>query len=369
MRFKIAVLPGDGIGEEIIPESVKVLNKIGSKFEHEFVLDYGNIGGNAIDSDGTPLPAETLKLCEDSDGILFGAVGGPKWDDMNAKVRPEDGILTLRKSMELFANLRPVKIFPALSSASPLKEELVKDVDMVILRELTGGLYFAQPKKRWVDDGQRHGIDTLQYSEFEISRILRVGFELAKTRRSKLTSADKANVLQTGRLWRELAIEISNDYPEVELDHIYVDNLAMQLISQPGRFDVIVTENTFGDILSDEAGVLIGSLGMLPSASLAYSKDESKQYRVGLYEPIHGSAPDIAGQGKANPLAMIMSFAMMLKYSFNMQEDSVLVENAVQAVLSKGLRTADISDGADKIVSTQDMGKAVIEELKNLSGS
>ena len=352
MKFKIAVLPGDGIGGEIIPESVKVLNKIGSKFEHEFVFNYGEIGGNSIDANGTPLPSETLKLCEDSDRILFGAVGGPKWDDMNAKVRPEDGILSLRKSMELFANLRPVKIFPALSSASPLKEDLVKDVDMVIVRELTGGLYFSQPKKRWVADGQRYGIDTLEYSEFEISRILRVGFELAKTRRSKLTSADKANVLQTGRLWRELAIEISKDYPEVELDHMYVDNLSMQLI-----------ENTFGDILSDEAGVLIGSLGMLPSASLAYSKDESKSNRVGLYEPIHGSAPDIAGKSIANPIGIILSAALMLEYSFGLFKEAEAINQAVNTVLENGYRSADITSEKGKFISTSEMGDLVAENI------
>ena len=363
MRCKIAILPGDGIGGEIIPESIKVLNKIGLKFEHEFLFDYGNIGGNAIDKMGVPLPRETLKLCEDSDAILFGAVGGPKWDDMNAKYRPEDGILSLRKSMELFANLRPVKIFPALISSSPLKSELIGDVDMMIVRELTGGLYFSQPKKRWVSDGQRYGVDTLGYSESEIDRILRVGFELAKTRRSKLTSADKANVLETSRLWRELAVEISKDYPEVEIDHMYVDNLSMQLISQPGRFDVIVTENTFGDILSDEAAVLIGSLGMLPSASLAYSDNKSKDKRVGLYEPVHGSAPDIAGKSIANPIGAILSVALMLGYSFSLFKEAEAINRAVNVVLDMGYRSADIASRKEKSISTSEMGDLITEYI------
>ena len=269
MKASIAVLPGDGIGPEVINESIKILEAVGNRFGHDFQIESGRVGGNAIDDFGTPLPQETIDTCNASDAILFGAVGGPKWDDPNADVRPEDGILAIRKSLGLFANLRPVKVYPTLINSSPLKPEVLKGVDMLVLRELTGGLYFGKPKKRWNTSRGRRGVDTLKYTESEIVRILQVGFELAMERRKKLTSVDKQNVLESSRLWREIAIELGQDYPEVELEHILVDNAAMQLIRNPSDFDVIVSENTFGDILTDEASVLSGSMGMLPSASLS----------------------------------------------------------------------------------------------------
>ena len=330
MEFSITVLPGDGIGPEVIGEAVKALDAVGSRFGHHFDLRYGRIGGNAIDDFGTALPDDTAELCEGSEAILFGAVGGPKWDGLDATVRPEDGILAVRKGLGLYANLRPVKVFPAIVRSSPVKAELLEGVDMMIVRELTGGLYFSRPKKRWsTPRGRRRGVDTLRYSEEEIERILRVGFELARVRRRRLTSCDKANVLESSRLWREVAIEVSGDYPDVELEHIYVDNLAMQIVRQPARYDVIVSENTFGDILSDVAAVLAGSLGMLPSASVpglpAPSERSPQDGRtaLGLYEPVHGSAPDIAGQGIANPIGTVLSVAMLLRHSFGLEEEAL----------------------------------------------
>ena len=264
MDFRIAVLPGDGVGPEVIAEAAKVMDAVGERFGHSFGVSYGTVGGAAIDQLGTPLPEETTAICKNADAVLFGAVGGPKWDDPQAKVRPEDGILAIRKSLGLFANLRPVKVFPAIINASPVKPHLLKGVDMLVVRELTGGLYFASPKRRWRTSRGRRSVDTLRYTEKEIERILRVGFELARGRRKLLTSVDKANVLESSRLWREIAIEVSEDYPDVELEHMFVDNASMQIIRSPAHFDVIVTENTFGDILTDEASVLAGSLGMLP---------------------------------------------------------------------------------------------------------
>ena len=355
MDFSIAVLPGDGIGPEVIAEAVKVMETVGRKFGHSFELSYGRIGGNAIDEFGTPLPDETLAMCRDTDAILFGAVGGPKWDDPRAKTRPEDGILAVRKGLGLFANLRPVKVDPALINSSPIKPQVLKGVDMIIVRELTGGLYFAKPKKRWENSRGRRGVDTLRYTEQEIERILRVGFELAQGRRKLLTSVDKANVLETGRLWREMAVEVSKDYPDVELEHILVDNASMQLIRQPAHFDVIVAENTFGDILTDEASVLSGSMGMLPSASLAGLPKAGGRGRraVSLFEPIHGSAPDIAGQGIANPIGTILSMAMMLRYSLGLNDEAAAVEQSVEGVLAEGYRTADIAgDGEDRVTTT-----------------
>ena len=350
MEASIAVLSGDGIGPEVISESVKVLEAISYKFGHTFKLGSGPIGGNAIDNHGSALPKETLSICNESDAILFGAVGGPKWDDPSNNVRPEDGILAIRKSLGLFANLRPVKVYPSLINSTPLKPEFLEGVDMLVLRELTGGLYFGKPKKRWSTKRGRRGVDTLKYTEGDIKRILEVGFKLAKGRRNKLTSVDKQNVLESSRLWREIAIELSHQYPEVELEHILVDNAAMQLIRNPASFDVIVSENTFGDILTDEASVLSGSMGMLPSASLsALPGEKGSKKGIGLYEPIHGSAPDIAGQGIANPIGSILSTAMMLRLSFGLEEEAKAIENAADSVLSEGYRTADISsDGGDK---------------------
>ena len=360
MKASIAVLPGDGIGPEVISESIKVLEASGNRFNHDFEIESGRVGGNAIDDYGTPLPQETSDTCKDSDAILFGAVGGPKWDDPNADVRPEDGILAIRKSLGLFANLRPVKVYPALINSSPLKPEFLEGVDMMVLRELTGGLYFGKPKKRWNTSRGRRGVDTLKYTESEIERILRVGFELAMERRKKLTSVDKQNVLESSRLWREIAIEVGKDYPEVELDHVLVDNAAMQLIRNPSDFDVIVSENTFGDILTDEASVLSGSMGMLPSASLSSLPGKSgRRTKVSLYEPIHGSAPDIAGKGIANPIGCILSTAMMLRLSFGMNAEADAIEKSVDAALAEGYRTADIASDGGSEVNTSTMGNVI----------
>ena len=362
MNFSITVLPGDGIGPEVVAEAVKVMNAVGRRFGHSFNASYGRVGGNAIDDFGTPLPDETVEMCKDTDGILFGAVGGPKWDDPRAPTRPEDGILAIRKSLGLFANLRPVKVYPQLINASPIKPHLLEGVDMIIVRELTGGLYFAEPKERWeTDEGKRRGVDTLHYTEEEIDRIVRVGFELAQSRRKRLTSVDKANVLETGRLWREIATEISADYPNVELEHVLVDAASMQLISNPAHFDVIVAENTFGDILTDEASVLAGSMGMLPSASLSGlpKPGDDGPRPVSLYEPIHGSAPDIAGKGIANPIGTILSMASMLRYSLGLDAEADAVEQSVEGVLAEGYRTPDISGDGGEQRGTTDMGDII----------
>lgn len=361
MQFNVAVLPGDGVGPDVINEAVKVLDAVGSRFGHLFDVVHGKIGGNAIDEFGTALPDETSEICHDADAVLFGAVGGPKWDDLGAKTRPEQGILALRKDMDLFANLRPVKAYPELVDSSPVKANLLRNVDMLIVRELTGGLYFSLPKRRWTTSRGRRGVDTLKYTEQEIERIVRVGFELARDRRKLLTSADKANVLESSRLWREVTTELAAEYPDVDLEHIYVDNLAMQLIRNPGHFDVIVSENTFGDIISDEAAVLAGSLGMLPSASLAGvpTREQGGRRPSALYEPIHGSAPDIAGQGIANPIGTILSLAMLLRYSLGLNEEAAAVEQSIDGVLTEGYRTSDIATGGGDVVSTSGMGDIV----------
>ena len=361
MELKIAVLPGDGIGPEVIAEAVGVLEAVGRRFGHSFDLETGRVGGNAIDDFGTPLPDETVELCLRSDAILFGAVGGPKWDDPNAETRPEDGILAIRKNLGLFANLRPVKVYPSLINASPIKPALLEGVDMIVLRELTGGLYFARPKRRWTTKTGRRGVDTLRYTEREIERVVRVAFELARGRRKRLTSVDKANVLETSRLWRQVTEEVHADYPDVDLEHILVDAAAMALIRNPASYDVIVAENMFGDILTDEASVLSGSMGMQPSASLAglTGVTEKADESVSLYEPIHGSAPDIAGQGKANPIGMILSAAMMLRHSFGLEEEAQAVESAVEGVLAEGYRTPDIAGDGGETVGTRRMGEVV----------
>tara|TARA_B100002052_G_C15873043_1_gene595622 strand:+ start:923 stop:2017 length:1095 start_codon:yes stop_codon:yes gene_type:complete len=360
MQATIAILGGDGIGPEVVAESMKVLDAISVKFDHDFNLKNEMIGGCAIDKFGTALPDQTLETCNNSDAIILGAVGGPKWDDPAANTRPEDGILAVRKSLGLFANLRPVKVYPALINSSPIKPNLLKGVDMMVLRELTGGLYFGKPKKRWNTSLGRRGVDTLKYTEKEIERILRVGFELALNRNKKLTSVDKQNVLESSRLWREIAVELSSEYPEVELEHILVDNAAMQLIRNPASFDVIVSENTFGDILTDEASVLSGSMGMLPSASLAeLPGKKSKITKLSLYEPIHGSAPDIAGKGIANPIGSILSTAMMLRLSFGLNQEAEAIEKAVDSALSEGYRTADIASDGGTVVNTTKMGDVI----------
>jgi 3-isopropylmalate dehydrogenase len=362
MEFSIAVLPGDGVGPEVIAEATKVLQAVGDKFGHKFHFHNGLIGGIAIDAYDTALSEETLNMCKQCDAVLLGAVGGPKWDDPKAKIHPEDGLLALRKGLELFANLRPVKVLPMLVNSTALKPEIIEGVDLIFVRELTGGLYFGQPKKQWRTPEGRQAVDTLAYSEAEIERILRVGFELAPTRRKKLTSVDKANVLQSSRLWRQIATEISADYPDVELQHMLVDSCAMRLIQRPTDFDVLVTENMFGDILTDEASMLAGSLGMLPSASLA---GIPKGKTFGMYEPIHGSAPSRAGQNMANPIATILSAAMMLRYSFALETEAQAVENAVLAILEQGYRTYDIMSEGKTKVGTKEMGELIAQRVKS----
>ena len=362
MDYKIAVLPGDGIGPEVTNESVRVLNAIGERFGHTFSYEHGAVGGNAIDDYGNALPDSTLRTAKEADAVLFGAVGGPKWDDPRAKTRPEDGLLAIRQGLDLFANLRPVQVVPQLIDASTLKPSVLEGVDFVVVRELTGGLYYGKPKKRWSNSRGRRGVDTMYYSEEFISRVLRVGFELARMRRKKLTSVDKANVLESSRLWREIAMEMGEEYPDVELEHVLVDTAAMQLVRAPSRFDVMVAENTFGDILTDEAAVLSGSMGMLPSASLA-GVPEAGGRAFGLYEPIHGTAPDIAGQGIANPIASILSTAMLLRYSLGLDEAAALVEDAVSRALADGYRSGDIASPGDNVVGTTQMGDIIVSLL------
>lgn len=357
--FSIAVLPGDGIGPEVMAEALKVLRAVERRFGHRFTLEEDIIGGAAIDRFGTALRDETLALCKRVDAVLFGAVGGPQWDDPQAppERRPEWGLLRLRKGLGLFANLRPIRVHPLMLGASTIRREVLEGTDMVVIRELTGGLYFGQPKKRWADEQGRQAVDTMFYSEAEVRRILQVGFDLARSRRRKLTSVDKANVLETGRLWREIATEMGRENPDVELEHILVDACAMHLIRRPADFDVVVTENTFGDILTDEASMLAGSMGMLPSASLGERRPDGTG--PGLYEPIHGTAPDIAGQGKANPLAAILSAAMMLRLSFSLTAEADGVERAVDGALAAGCRTADIATEGARLVNTTEMGDEV----------
>jgi 3-isopropylmalate dehydrogenase len=362
VQFELAVLAGDGVGPEVTAEAVKVLETIGKRFDHRFKLNHGLIGGVAIDQEGTALSEETLKLCRESDAVLLGAVGGPKWDDPQAEVHPEDGLLALRKGLGLFANLRPVKVSPVLVDSTNLKPEVIKGVDFIFVRELTGGLYFAKPKKRWQTAQGRRATDSMTYAESEIERIVRVGFELARSRRKKLTSVDKANVLESSRLWRQVAIEVAQKYPDVELDHMLVDACAMRLIQNPTYFDVLVTENMFGDILTDEASMLAGSMGMLPSASLAGVPRQGVNI-FGMYEPIHGSAPRRAGLDMANPIAIILSVAMMLRYSFGLDKEAKTVETAVDEVLNQGYRTYDIMDEGKKKVGTKQMGELIARKV------
>lgn len=357
MTKTIAVLAGDGIGPEIVAQAVRVLQRVAERFSLRFKFEEALVGGIAYDATGHPLPPETLALCKRADAILFGAVGGPKWDTVHPPtMRPELGaLLPLRKELGLFANLRPARLYPALAGASVLKAEIVScGLDILVVRELTGGIYFGEPKGR-TDEGRR-AVDTCVYTEAEIERIARVGFESAQKRRKRLCSVDKANVLETSRLWREVVTRIGADYADVELSHMLVDNCAMQLIRDPRQFDVIVTENMFGDILSDESSMLTGSLGMLPSASLGDGT-------TGLYEPIHGSAPDIAGKGVANPLATILSSSMLLRYSFGLEEAANEVERAVETAVAGGHRTADIGRPGEKVIGTAEMGDRVLEAL------
>ena len=357
MTKKILLLPGDGIGPEIVNEAVKVIERLRSEFGLDVELETGLVGGAAYDAHGHPLPEATMQLAHAADAILLGAVGGTKWESLDISVRPEKGLLGLRSGLELFANLRPAILYPQLAEASTLKAEIVSDLDIMIVRELTGGIYFGQPRGiRTLENGERQGFNTLVYSESEIERIGRVAFDIAMKRNKRVCSVDKANVLECTELWREVMIRVGRDYPDVELTHMYVDNAAMQLVRAPKQFDVMVTTNMFGDILSDAAAMLTGSIGMLPSASL----DAGAK---GMYEPIHGSAPDIAGKGIANPLATILSVAMMLRYTLEQPEIADVIERAVKHVLDQGLRTADIYSEGSRKVGTVEMGDAVVAAL------
>jgi 3-isopropylmalate dehydrogenase len=357
MNKIITVIPGDGIGPEVIKSAILVLDAVAQKYNHKFAYQYAKLGGIAIDEEGTPLPQQTIDLCKSSDGVLLGAVGGPKWDTLPGHMRPEKGLLGIRKALQLYANLRPVTAHNSLLDASTLKREVVEGVDLMIVRELTGGLYFGQPQERRQEADGEAVVDTLYYKKSEIERIVKQAFELARLRGKKVTSVDKANVLESSRLWREVAETVGRQYPDVQLEHMLVDNAAMQLIRNPKQFDVVVTENMFGDILSDEASMLTGSLGMLPSASIGGDGP-------GLYEPIHGSAPDIAGKNMANPLATILSGAMMLRYSFNMTQEADAIEEAVTNVLEAGFRTGDIAEQGNKVLNTDEMTKKVIENIQ-----
>jgi 3-isopropylmalate dehydrogenase len=354
---KILILPGDGIGPEIVAEAEKVLRAVDRRHKLNLVIEHGLIGGSAVDAAGSPLPPETLEKAKHSHAVLLGAVGGPKWENIERSMRPERGLLAIRAGLGLYANLRPALLYAELADASTLKPEVVSGLDIMIVRELTGDVYFGQPRGiRTREDGQREGFNTMVYSESEIERIARVAFSIARKRNRKVSSVDKANVLEATELWREVVTKVAADYPDVTLQHMYVDNAAMQLVRQPKQFDVIVTTNMFGDILSDLASMLTGSIGMLPSASI----NETGQ---GIYEPIHGSAPDIAGQDRANPLATILSVAMMLRYSLDLPEQAHQIESAVKRVLADGVRTADICTAGMRSVSTREMGDAVVAAL------
>ena len=363
---KLLMLPGDGIGPEVMKQVQTIIDWMDKRRHVSFDVAEDVVGGAAIDKYGQPLGDNTLADAMGVDAVLLGAVGGPKWDNVERNLRPEMGLLTLRKEMDLYANLRPATVLPAMAKASSLKEDLVSGLDMLIVRELTGGVYFGKPRGiEKLADGTRKAVDTQVYSEGEIARVCRLAFELAGKRSGKLHSVEKANVMETGVLWRAVATEVGADFPDIELNHMYADNCAMQLVRQPKQFDVIVTDNLFGDILSDCAAMLTGSLGMLPSASLGAADSDGR--RKALYEPVHGSAPDIAGQGIANPMAMIQSFAMCLKYSFDMGEDADLIEQACKNVLDAGLRTADIMEAGMTKISTTQMGDSLAKELDKLA--
>jgi 3-isopropylmalate dehydrogenase len=361
MQYRIAVIKGDGIGPEITDEAIKVLNVIGEKYGHTFEFQEVLAGGVALDKFGIPLPDETVEICKASDSVLLGAVGGPKWDTLPGHLRPERALLGLRSALGLYANLRPAVLYPALADACPLKPEVVgKGLDIMVVRELTGGIYFGERGRRQTENGEE-AYDTEAYSVMEVNRIGRVAFEAARKRGKKLVSIDKANVLESSRLWREEIHRLAAEYPDVTCTDMLVDNAAMQLVRNPGQFDVIVTSNMFGDILSDEASMITGSIGMLPSASLGDSVEGKNT--LGMYEPIHGSAPDIAGQNKANPIATILSVAMMLRYSFGLETEALAIENAVNAVLDQGLRTGDIAAKGDTVVGTVEMGEAIAKAI------
>ena len=353
--YTITVIPGDGIGKEVVGGALKVLEAVSKKYKHQFTFKHALAGGAALDAVGIPLPDETLKSCRSSDAVLLGAVGGPKWDNNPPNLKPEQALLGLRKSLGLYANIRPAKIFSALLNASALKREVVEGVDIVVVRELTGGIYFGTPRGIETKNGEPVATNTLVYAESEIQRIAKSAFDIARKRRKKVCSVDKANILETSQLWRKTVVSVAQQYPDVELSHMYVDNCAMQLVRNPRQFDVIVTENMFGDILSDEAAMLTGSIGMLASASLGG--------KVALYEPVHGSAPDIAGQDKANPLATVASVALMLRFSFDLQKEAEDVESAIEKVLDNGYRTPDIVTENSKKIGTQEMAERLCSAI------
>ena len=362
---KVLVLPGDGIGPEQTAQAIKIINCLSKNTDTKFELEEGLIGGAAIDKTGVSLPEKTLKMAKTADAILKAPVGGAKWDNLPLHLRPEKGLLKLRKELGLFANIRPAVVFDELVDASTLKPEIVKGLDIIVLRELIGGLYFGEPKEiRTLKNGEKVGINTLTYTENEITRIIRFAFEIAQKRNKKVCSVDKSNVLETMVLWKEIANKVHKDFPDVELTHMYVDNAAMQLVKNPRQFDVLVMENMFGDILSDLASMLTGSLGMLPSASLSEPDENGK--RFAMYEPVHGSAPDIAGKNIANPISMILSSALMLEYSFDMKKESDLIIKAIRKVLASGFRTKDIMEKGSTEVSTTEMGDAIVKELETL---
>ena len=355
---KILILPGDGIGKEIVAQAIKVINSLNDNNDMGMSLEDGLIGGAAYDETGSPLPDETIKLAKNCDSILLGAVGGPKWESLERNLRPERGLLGIRSELDLFSNLRPAILYPQLANASSLKSEIVSGLDLMIVRELVGGIYFGKPRGVEIKDGERFGINSATYYESEIARIGHSAFQIAQKRGKRVCSVDKANVLEVCELWREVMEEVSKDYPDVTLSHLYVDNAAMQLVKDPKQFDVIVTRNLFGDVLSDCAAMLTGSIGMLPSASL-------NKNNYGMYEPIHGSAPDISGKDIANPLATILSVSMMLRYSLNQEELAKKIDIAVIKVLDKGYRTADIAFEGDKVVGTMEMGDLIVEALES----
>jgi 3-isopropylmalate dehydrogenase len=353
LEYKITLLPGDGIGPEVVGEAARVLDVIANKYDHTFNFQERLMGGCSIDKFGKSITDETLADCKSSDAVLLGAVGGPKWDDPNAKDRPERGLLTLRKGLGVFANLRPVKVHPSLIDSSPLKPEILKDVDILVIRELTGGLYFGQPKMREMKNGNERAVDTLEYYDYEIKRVVELAFNLARGRKKKITSVDKANVLESSRMWRQITTNIGKENSDIELEHMLVDTASMRLITAPVSMDVVVTENMFGDILTDEASMLAGSMGMLPSASLGEST-------VGLFEPIHGSAPDIAGKGIANPIGTILSTAMMLRHSFKMELEAQAIETSVDQIIKQGARTADLGGK----LTTRQMADEIIKKIE-----
>jgi 3-isopropylmalate dehydrogenase len=363
INASLVLLPGDGVGPEIVDATELVMNAVASSFGHTFSTQELLIGGAAIDAYGTPLRAEDLEACKAADAVLLGAIGGPKWDDPNAKTRPELGLLALRKGMGLFANLRPVAVMPALIDTSPVKAEIVTGTDMMVVRELTGGLYFGRPRKKWRERRGRAALDTLIYREYEVDRIARLAFELARGRRNKVASVDKANVIETSRLWRTVVSEIGAEYPEVELEHVLVDAVTMRLIKSPAKFDVIVTENMFGDILTDEASVLAGSIGLLPSASIGAARSKGESRWRGVFEPIHGSAPYMTGTGRANPTGTILSFAMLLRLALGLETEAAAVERAVSEAIEAGVRTPDIVEAGMDPVTTSAFGEAVASRI------